>query len=477
MNSAPVSIDPTVEANLAPTNLASANAPGPGARFRTGLNLLLWLWFGTVLALNIPGHLTSDSLIQIAEGRTGYVDSYNPLFSSWAFGNLVHFTEGTEVIVLLNTLMLTASIWMLVSAGKRPGLWVLVPCAALLFTPVLLVYPGVVWKDVWFAHSAALAFGLVMWRARGGGWWWEVPALLLLAVAMLSRQTGIIVCTAALVGLTLAAPAPTLLGRPLLGRALGFATRMMVLVLMASGLNMVAKASMKAIRGDAVGTGFQMVAIFDMAGILQRQPKAQLALLREKGFDTAGWEDAARRTFSAERVDTLAQPAITGPTTLGPSLVLRQWALLVGEYPGTYLAHRMETYAWFGGLRDQARCVPIHVGIDPPELAARAGVRPVPARWSAPLYAWSRDFLNTPYFAPVAWSSVSLLVLLVYAVRRQWKEPVAWMQVAGLLYSASYLAAGLSCDFRYSYFSVLAASVGLMRMLADGLSLPRSQHT
>lgn len=476
MNSTPPPIDSTAGQSLAPAHPASAHAPDPGARFRKGLNLLLWLWFGTVLALNIPGHLTADSLIQIAEGRTGQVDSWNPLFSSWVFGNLVHFTEGTEVIVLLSTLMLTASIWMMVDAAKRPGLWVLVPCAALLFTPVLLVHPGVVWKDVWFAHSAALAFGLVMWRARGGGWWWELPALLLLAVAMLSRQTGIIVCTAAVVGLTLAAPAPAVLGRPVVGRVLGFSARMLVLVLVASGLNMAAKASMKGIRGDAVGTGFQLVAIFDMAGILQRQPEAQLTLLRDKGFDTAGWEDAARKTFSAERIDTLVQPPITGPTALGPGLMLQQWAHLVGEYPGTYLAHRMETYAWFGGLREQARCVPIHVGIDPPELAARAGIRTVPSRWAAPLYAWSRDFLNTPYFAPLAWSAVSLLVLLVYAVRRQWAEPVAWMQVAGLLYSASYLAAGLSCDFRYSYFSVLAASVGLMRVLADGLSLPRTQH-
>lgn len=445
--------------------------------FGRGLLLLLWLWFGTVLSLNQPGHLTADSLIQIAEGRTGYVDSWNPLFSSWVFGNLVHFTDGTEVIVLLSTLMLTGAIWLLVSPARRGPLWALLPCAALLFTPLLLVHPGIVWKDVWFAHSAALAFGLIMWRAAGASAWWEAPALLLLAVALLSRQTGIIVCTAAVAGLSLAAPLPMQTPRPKLALLAGFGLRMVIMVGMAMGLSALAKESMKAVRGDAVGTGFQLVAIFDMAGILQRQPQAQLHLLRDKGFDTAAWEAAARQTFSAERIDTLVQPPITGPTALGPGLMLRQWAHLVGHYPGTYLAHRMETYAWFGGLRDQARCVPIHVGIDPPELAERAGIRKVPPRWSAPLYSWSRDFLNTPYFAPLAWSVVSLVVLLFYAWRREWAEPVAWMQVAGLLYSASYLVAGLSCDFRYSYFSVLAASVGLMRMLADGVSLSRSQHT
>jgi hypothetical protein len=445
--------------------------------FRTGLNLLLWVWFGCVLAVNVPGHLTTDSLIQIAEGRTGYIDSWNPLFSSWVFGNLVHWTEGTEIIVLLSALMLVASIWMLVSVGQRGGVWVLLPSAGLLFSPILLIYPGIVWKDVWFAHSAALAFGTIMWRARGGGWWWEVPSLLLLAVAMLSRQTGLIVCAAAVAGLSLCAPAPVWrVGRFDVGRVAAFAVRLMIMVVIAQAMSLLAREGFKQIRGDAVGTGFQLVATFDIAGILQRQPHAQLAFLREQGFDTAAWEASSRRTFSAERIDTLVQPPITGPRALGAPLILRQWLDLVTDYPGTYIAHRLATFAWFNGLENQARCIPVHVGIDPPALADRAGIRSVPARWAAPLYSYSRTFLETPYFSPLAWSALSLLVLLIYAARREWSEPVAWMQVAGLLYSLSYLVAGLSCDFRYSYFSVLAASIGLMRLLADGVPVPRTQR-
>ena len=71
---------------------------------------------------------------------------------------------------------------------------------------------------------------------------------------------------------------------------------------------------------------------------------------------------------------------------------------------------------------------------------------------------------------------LSLLVLAAYLWMGQWRHPMAWMQVAGLLYSSSYLMAGLSCDFRYSYFPVLAASLGLMRVCADGLSRSRPEH-
>lgn len=447
-------------------------------RLRTGLALLLWLWFGCVVAINVPGHLTTDSLIQIAEGRTGYIDSWNPLFSSWVFGNLVDATGGTEVIVLLSALMLTAAIWMLVSAGGGSGLWRLIPVAALLFSPILLTYPGIVWKDVWFAHSAALAFGMIMWRARGGGWWWEVPTLVLLATAMLSRQTGIIVCVVAVAGMSISAPTPLwrFKGRRV-GRWAGFVLRLVVMLMAAQGLNLVAKEGFKQIRGDAVGTGFQLVATYDVAGMLQREPDAQLTLMRGLGFNTQAWETAARQTFSSERIDTLVQPPITGPQALTASIIVRQWWDLVMQYPGAYAAHRLSTFAWFNGLQDQARCLPVHVGIDPPELAGRAGIRSVPSRWSAQLYTYSRAFLATPYFAPLAWSALSILVLAVYAWRRAWSEPVAWMQMAGLAYSLSYLAAGISCDVRYSYFSILAASIGLMRLLTNGLPLPRTQHT
>jgi hypothetical protein len=261
-----------------------------------------------------------------------------------------------------------------------------------------------------------------------------------------------------------------------LAYTLGFALRISLVVVLAVGLSAWTKGSMKAIRADAVGTGFQLVAIFDVAGVLQREPEAQLTLLRSQGFETTAWETAARQTFSAERIDTLVLPPITGPKAMSPQLMVQQWVQLVGQYPGSYVAHRWQAFTWFGGLREQARCVPIHVGIDPPERAQQANIRSVPSRWSAPLYSWSRSFLQTPYFAPLAWNLVSLLVLLAYVLRRQWQEPVAWMQVAALAYSGSFLMAGLSCDFRYSYFSVLSASIGLMRVLADGVSLPRTQR-
>ena len=458
--------------------------PGTGSLrgYRAALILLVWVWSAIVLAANLPGHLTSDSLIQIIEGRAGLVESFNPLFGSWVFGGLTEWTGGTEIHVLLLTLLLAGAVvallWRLPGSfwGALAGL---ATAAVLLFSPILLTYPGIIWKDVWFAHCCLLAFGLIALRQGGAGWWAEVAALALLAAGMLSRQTGLLVALVAVLSLTLLAGRLQATGEgrvPMHRPVLGFVARVVVLFMMASALNTAARTTMREVQRDSVGTGVMLVAMFDMAGMLQRLPGVELQRMRSEGFQTAEWEAAARTTFSAERIDRMDLRPFRGDRTLEAGTLLRQWAALVLDHPGTYLAHRLHTFAWFGGLEDQSRCLPVHVGIEPPDLAAKAGIRATPSRWSPVLYAYSRTLVDTPYFAPLAWSGVSLLVLFLLAWRRRWDDPVLWLQVAGLLYSASYLPAGLSCDFRYSYFSVAAATLGLIRMVLDGLPLPRSQH-
>jgi hypothetical protein len=81
---------------------------------------------------------------------------------------------------------------------------------------------------------------------------------------------------------------------------------------------------------------------------------------------------------------------------------------------------------------------------------------------SSSLYQWSHKFWNSPEFSPLFWSSVSALVAVMMPIKRQRRHLVLWLQMQGLVYSASYLVVAFSCDFRYSYFSVAVASMGLM---------------
>lgn len=440
----------------------------PPLNFRNGLLILLWVWFAAVLVVNLPGHLTHDSITQIAEGRSGYVRSWNPIFSSWVFGTLVNWTGGTEILVAVSATMLAASVYLILQASPHQRLWPLIPTAALLFTPILLIHPGVIWKDVWFAHFSLLAFGFIAIRARGYGWWAEGMAIVLLAAALLSRQTGILVALVGVLALTLlhtarddSQPAR----KPgVARRALAFLLRVALLLLAAQALSGLARSEMKQIEIGEVGTGFKLVAFFDMAGMLKKDPTLQLQSLRARGYQTDEWEAAAKASFSAERIDRLDLRAMTGPGDLGVEPIFKQWLALIVSNPLTYAAHRMDVYAWFGGLEDQRLCIPIHVGIDAGPQTPDAGIKLNIPRMSASLYQWSRHFVDTPYFAPVFWSGISVLVCLLLAQAGLCRDAVFWLQVAGLTYSASYLIAGFSCDFRYSYFSVVAASLGIVRL-------------
>ena len=279
------------------------------------LGLVLIAWLGVVLGVNLPGHLSVDSLTQIAEGRTGVFESWNPLFISLIFGMLVAWTGGTEIIVVMSSLLLYGSLKTLLKAPDLWGLLGLLVVALLLSGPVLLVYPGIVWKDVWFAHLTMAAFAMIALRFTGWPWWTEAIALLLLAAATLTRQTAIIPASAALVALTVAAnnraAAPE---RTWAVRVKALGLRALVMLTMAALLSFGAKTMARSISGQPVGTGVRLVAIFDIAGILQRQPGQTLSHLRGQGFDTAAFEAGARRTFSAERIDTLDPVPYTHPT-------------------------------------------------------------------------------------------------------------------------------------------------------------------
>jgi hypothetical protein len=424
----------------------------------------------TVLVVNLPGHLTHDSLTQIAEGSSGYAQSWNPLFSSWVFGKLVNLTGGTEVIVAISVSTVAAAIYLILQAGPSTGWWPLIPIGLLLFTPILIIHPGVIWKDVWFAHLGLLGFALVALRARGAGWWSECLALVCLAAAMLSRQTGILIALAGVAALSVVrqhGPVGTAHGLwprwfRLAGWMPGLLLRTAALLAVAAGLGGVAKSQFKSIAGGEVGTGVRLVAIYDIAGMLQRLPGVHLERLRAEGFGTQAWEASARATFSGERIDRLELAPITGSKELTQELILAQWFDLATANPLAYIQHRLEVFAWLSGLREQAKCIPVHVGVEAGPQTPTANLSLRPSRFAPLLYHWSRSFVNTPYFAPLFWAAWSIAVIALVVWRAGWRDPIVWLQLAGLAYWLSYLAAGLSCDFRYTYFSVLASSVGVM---------------
>ena len=270
--------------------------------------LLLLVWSVYVIDLNWPGHLSVDSLIQVEEGRTGVIKSYNPIFITIVFGKLAQL-GGSPLLIICATLMLAAAVWGLLPPADRFGLPALAVLASALCAPVLVIYPAIVWKDVWFAHAALLGFALIARRRRFTGWVADAGCVLLFAMAMLSRQTGGIVAVIGMATLAWARHRDQVCDqdqpRAFFGLLKRAAVYLIALFTVALGLAAAARLMVQSVSAGEVSTGLRLLLMFDIAGMVTRQSAPDLTVLAAFGVDTALLAQAARATFSAERIDAL----------------------------------------------------------------------------------------------------------------------------------------------------------------------------
>jgi hypothetical protein len=432
---------------------------------------LLLAWFGAVQVLNGPGHLSYDSLIQIIEGNSGVVNSFNPVFISVVFGKLAAL-GGPRLLVVCSSLMLLAGLLVLLPGVLRPRFAGIVLLAGALAGPILLIYPAIVWKDVWFAHFALLGFAVIALRHRLPGAIVETGSLLLFTAAVLSRPNGVIVavCGAGTLGyarwLDHAPPA----GMPRHPGSLlkGLGARLIVLAVFGLALSWVARLGVQQVNAGEVSTGVRLLLQYDIAGMIAREPAPDLSVLADQGADVDCLMATSRAAYRAERIDTLPIGGCPHVRALPDRTIAAQWFLLVGSDPAGYLGHRADVFSWLLGLHDQLRCLPVHVGFAEAALVEKAGVSAKPSQYSDELYRHALRFVHTPYFSPAAWA-VGSAITLAFAMARRRRDPVMiGIQVAALAYLASYFFVSVACDFRYAYFSVVGATIGIVWLATGG---------
>jgi len=110
--------------------------------------------------------------------------------------------------------------------------------------------------------------------------------------------------------------------------------------------------------------------------------------------------------------------------------------------------------------------VPFAVGIlpEPDYMLAKLGVTPGISVRTQRLGAIG----NAALFLFHPWVYVGLSVAtLAYLLARGGREHgrIITLQICGLLYAASYLLIGFACDFRYTYFTTIAALFGIVYVI------------
>src|SRR5215472_13688319 len=387
----------------------------------------------TSLVLNLPGHFTYDSVVQLAEGRSGSYSGAHPPVMSWLLGLADAVRPGAAAFVALDVLLVTGALAGFALVGK-PGGW-LTPAlaAAAFFSPQLLIYPAIVWKDVLFAGSACAGFACIAWAAelqarRRVRFALLTAGLALVTLAALARQNGAVVLpfAGAAVGWMIAADG----GRWRRGVAWGgaFAAAGAVLTLLAS-----AALDTRVDQPNPIGEAWNALHAYDLVAALAQDPKLDLdvlgaqrpkaaALLRSRGVSA----------YSPERIDSIesVQEEINAQGQIS-WLIDAQWRAFVLRHPLLYLRVRADAFRWVFLQPRPLDCVLIETGVDgPPDELALAGLSERDTPRDDTLGEYALGFAGTPVYSHAAFASLGALLVVLLLRRRRPADMVAAAMLA-----------------------------------------------
>jgi hypothetical protein len=442
------------------------NGGGAGAAFRIvmGAGLLL------TLAANVPGQMSLDSVVALTEARTGVRQTWAPAISSAILKPFDNLVAGTGLYVTASAALLFLSLMSLPRLRAR-STWIAAGLAFLVvLTPQVLIYQGIIWRDVLFANLTIAAF--VMLAAAAQRWQERRPilplagALVCLALAALSRQNGLIlvVSAAGVLAWTVRAGG----WRKSLAWGLGALVAVGVLALGLNRLATPAETQAK-LRLNAASL---ILEHYDVVGAKAHHPSLKLKEIGK--VDPAAQaliEGKTGDVYSAARVDTLDRDDAFRKTLwhVPDAAMNAQWRRIIVHYPAAYLLHRADVFRWTFLTPKLDQCLPVTVGVTGPdtmlkELNVQTGVDPQ----DLGLAQYAKRFYGTPIYSHLTWAIVAVGVI-VWLLRR--RDPADWVFVAllggTLAFVASFAVISVACDYRYLYLLDLAAMAGLLYTALD----------
>jgi hypothetical protein len=458
------------------------------------------LVFAVVAVATAPGIYSPDSFGQLLEAQRGvYSDGHPPLMAGlWSL--LLRISGTAETLYWLHLGLLSSAFVLFALAFRRSNLpgavWLLLPAAC---SPAILNFIGVLWKDVGLAVSLAFCFACVaLSRAARAG---QITTLLVVLVVSFYAVGVRHNAAPALLPLLWLLLLP-FFGRPGWRRSVGVATLAIIgTALLLVGDRLVSYQLLGARRIHLE----QAIELFDLAGISVIS-----------GADVIP-DEAKRANFSSQALRAAYSPTSSSPLifrpdpAISPPLQLTEnpeyltifreaWEHAIISYPWAYLSHRGAVFASLLGIgRQTPFFATVDYGQQSATFEASVGVLGDPAVKSIDV---GRPILGQRVAASllmafVNWTAVHtylffgwlwLLVLVTTFVaaivlrKRPMAEVAVGLSASGLLYLLPYFFAAPSSDFRYLYWSIVAANLStvivggiLMQLTVELLRSRKSQ--
>lgn len=420
------------------------------------------------LLIGLPGQMSVDALMQLYEGQQGLSYSFNPPTMSILLGGFDKLGSGPILFVLLMQALISYCLWVLLKPhwqaklSRRTLLALLV-----LANPVIMIYTGIVWKDVLLAHTV-LALYLLLYDLSKAPLRRNLPTfvvvIVLMTLAMGSRQQGILFVIPAAVCCMFIYCSRWLL------RLTGSIAIVVIVVTLASSLS----ATLPKAPGvnSGVNSGLKNLFRYDVAGTIHF---GGILKTDEQSFKEQFNSDA--QAYSPYRVDTLTYHATTWAEAPF-NTVLDTWADTIYHSPAAYLQHRFTFFQTLLGLRGIAETLPFHYGVSYfthwrlGSLAKITGLEAGPYAHSQRVYQALRATVgHTPLFMQFAYLCACLIATGLLLHRREFV--LATLGCVSIAFAFSYFFVGLACDFRYLYTMSLATIFFWAFLILN----PKKHHT
>jgi hypothetical protein len=431
------------------------------------------------LAANLPGHMSVDSVISLEEARSGVRLTWAPAAFSAVLRLFDTALAGTGLYVAASSGLLFATLMALPSLKGRTS-WAAVILAALaVFTPQLLIYQGIVWRDVLFANLTLAGFvrlarADLVWATRPP-WASLIGAGLCLGLAAAVRQNGVVLVLAAAVALGWVARAGWR------GRFLWGLGGLVATIAAALAINLAAQPSETAphLRQGAEALILQH---YDIVGAVAHEPGLPLPKIAAANPEAAARISAeGPKVYTPSRVDTLdADPDFRRTLwKLPDAAISSQWLEIIAHHPGAYLAHRLDVFRWLLLTPELGQCLPVQIGVvGPPDMIEDLELAADPLPKDAALKAYAAQFYATPVFSHLTWAIAAAVCAVLLLIRRRAADvPMAGLMLGALGFAASFLVISVACDYRYLYLVDLAAIAGIIYLALDLSGLPPRRRT
>jgi hypothetical protein len=387
---------------------------------------------------------------------------------SWLLGLLDAILPGAGLFVLLQTTLLYGSLLGLLMLVRRPHPAGPVAAFLTVLLPQFFVFSALVWKDVLFAASGVAGFVLV---AQAAAHWSELRlrvaliagAIVLLALAALTRQNGIVLVPFAALALGWAQ------ARHAGPRKFLMAAASVAGVLVTTGVLAVASEAALELRTNGESSPLaqlRLLETYDLAGALAADPTLPLAQIHDDdpGLETILRTEAAKRYTPASEEPLANLPSLqTALQNVDDDTVPLAWREFVLSRPLLYLKLRWDVFRWVFFTPDIVFCRPGFSGVSGPDDVMRALHLKTRADARDRFVSGYTMFVgNTPLLRHWFYALVAI-VCIVLLLRRRRPEDIAVAAMLGgmLAFTASFFFISLVCDYRYLYPLDAAALAGL----------------